>query len=786
MGRPMSGKTRVKTGERGGVQQQLMTNPNEFDLPEGEDDLEIQEISNDDNDFPDFEAHTQTQMYQNRRSSRGFQSTEQILKSRPTTATIFKKDTDLGLPFPEIFDRTERTIAATFAKFGDLSYYTPVQRIGSYNDFSGRLKRKHLIDIINYLHTTTKGIKPKEDPLASSSDYHDNSLFHGFMPEELPISHSHSNQQQIQQQINTQMLETENAPQVSVLESPFSPAAEAIEFDPAKICLPETKHYSHIWSQPLLNQMSLSINRYIHYQQSEEIKTDELSKYKKRWMTNALNLIGDDNLLREFEESVRSLYQEVFQNYAYAMRKSIIDYVLICPAERRRLHILMLPRPVPPSSYKIAYSGGYSVVKHRDWHLRKIAAEEEIKLRLLINNVVMSSYINWFYDFRWFKLINFKRLRNVKGNEGKCLSIDAFLNLAKSYRQKTVGVFQHIWHRGVMTILKKFKFLKKRGVGIGRWTFEGFQEQSRIEQNAEAMDDVFMNGISSYSEKNLPNSKELCELFESGEHFKKKKHGIPQPHFHYYSHGHLGTNTSSTKTITDCNEETYGFETFLENRLELISLEQLQDIRENPAYVAFVSLIGGYINFSEDGYKILAKEYKTELKYCTGNLMQIQLRRVVDRTIDMMEDFFLSFRPLEEIIAEIKKAEKQKKNTRNPSQYSGKRSAGGHSSKSSFQTSFSRGSVRMETSKGAESSSRGIVTQAEINQQQRTALLASRRLSEAIIIEGVDFESQLMHAEFMNYQHLVHPCFKVHLIIKNGELIFKEGLQKHQNSLNFI
>jgi len=38
----------------------------------------------------------------------------------------------LKIPYEEIFDRNERTLGATFAKFGDLSYYSPVQRIGRY------------------------------------------------------------------------------------------------------------------------------------------------------------------------------------------------------------------------------------------------------------------------------------------------------------------------------------------------------------------------------------------------------------------------------------------------------------------------------------------------------------------------------------------------------------------------------------------------------------------------------------------------------------------------------
>jgi hypothetical protein len=60
------------------------------------------------------------------------------------------------LPYPELFDRSVRTLAATHAKFGDLSYYTPVQRIGCFMDNLARLKKKHILDLIAYLKTAQK------------------------------------------------------------------------------------------------------------------------------------------------------------------------------------------------------------------------------------------------------------------------------------------------------------------------------------------------------------------------------------------------------------------------------------------------------------------------------------------------------------------------------------------------------------------------------------------------------------------------------------------------------
>ena len=70
-------------------------------------------------------------------------------------------------------------------------------------------------------------------------------------------------------------------------------------------------------------------------------------------------------------------------------------------------------------------------------------------------------------------------------------------------------------------------------------------------------------------------------------------------------------------------EDGYDYESILEDYYDDIDLPDLIDIRENSAYIAFVAMIGGYINYDEDGYEILAKEYKKELKYSAGNLMHL-------------------------------------------------------------------------------------------------------------------------------------------------------------------
>jgi hypothetical protein len=51
--------------------------------------------------------------------------------------------------------------------------------------------------------------------------------------------------------------------------------------------------------------------------------------------------------------------------------------------------------------------GGYSTALYPQWHQNKADAETEIKLKCLMNNIVMTSLTNWWYDFRDISLIRF-------------------------------------------------------------------------------------------------------------------------------------------------------------------------------------------------------------------------------------------------------------------------------------------------------------------------------------------------------------------------------------------
>jgi len=151
----------------------------------------------------------------------------------------------------------------------------------------------------------------------------------------------------------------------------------------------------------------------------------------------------------------------------------MMNYILRSAGERKRLHILAFPRSVPPSSDTIALRGGYSSEKFVDWHKSKLKAETEIKLKCLVNNIVMSSLINWWWDFRDISLVRFKGIRPFAESTGYWHDYQTFLKILEMQNMKSKALIKDIWHRGSILLMKRFKYLKKRNTQKLKWTFKG-------------------------------------------------------------------------------------------------------------------------------------------------------------------------------------------------------------------------------------------------------------------------------------------------------------------------
>jgi len=285
------------------------------------------------------------------------------------------------LPYPELFDRTERTFAATFAKFGDLSYFTPIQRIGVYMDHSARLKKRHLTDLIAYLRSAKHPVKPLDEEHAKTEEGFKEYLEHCLYRGAMPLEAAHKSDL--------------CADAISDAEEGLDDADAAFDFTPPPLEDQGQFNYNQVWSAQLVRQVELSTHRFLKYAESiDTIKNEEIAKFKESWMQKALEQVPP-LLVRRHPESVRALFQEVFASYTRAMKEAILLYILRSPEERKRLHILMLPQARVASSVRHARLGGYSIRKFPNHHQRRLEAEAEIKETLLTNNIVSSTLQSW-------------------------------------------------------------------------------------------------------------------------------------------------------------------------------------------------------------------------------------------------------------------------------------------------------------------------------------------------------------------------------------------------------
>ncbi|TNV71160.1 hypothetical protein FGO68_gene8563 [Halteria grandinella] len=100
------------------------------------------------------------------------------------------------------------------------------------------------------------------------------------------------------------------------------------------------------------------------------IKDEDITRFNSKWMQKALLLIPD-RLLHEQQNLAKILFSEVFTAYARSMRQSIMDYILLCPQERKRIHILMLPRKFPSAHESSLMKGGYSLIAYSGQHYQQ-------------------------------------------------------------------------------------------------------------------------------------------------------------------------------------------------------------------------------------------------------------------------------------------------------------------------------------------------------------------------------------------------------------------------------
>lgn len=505
----------------------------------------------------------------------------------------------------DIFDRSQRTLAATLAKVGDYDYYTPFQRIGSFIDFSQTLRwedlkniEKHVFYLKNQVgflrseHNTQPKSQLKKKELmkkerGKENNFKDpNSLFHGFMKDEY---------------FSEEMLE-----KIGTNQKTYDPT------DYLPKCQSEKLHDPAFWTEEFSKKINIAINNYNKYMNSNKILLSDLNKFNKKvfkkFLTNVdINLLNNPN----HKKLVDNLFKEIEERYYITLKNIIMEYILRSPFERKRLNIQYLPRKVLPSSYIIAHHGSFNRTIYSNWVENYSNSFNLMSKNLTICNIINSSLCDWTHNFKHVDLLYISRIYNLINNlnpnkKFNTMHLDEFYQMQYAYLQKTFNFIKHIYFRGVLLITRKSKCLKRKLIREGKWTFKGYvSELNTYDYVGNAGNDN-----SSYIANNTVHS------------------------------------DSSSKRDLNYYNDAYGMEytDHLDDFWTSVNYDDLIDIRINPSYFAYATLLNKtQVDLSVNEYDEMNVDSKIRINNCVTTYCTIFLRRLVEKSIEDLSNFILSF-----------------------------------------------------------------------------------------------------------------------------------------------
>ena len=193
-------------------------------------------------------------------------------------------------------------------------------------------------------------------------------------------------------------------------------------------------------------------------------------------------------------------------------------------------------------------------------------------------------------------------------NMTQTIDIDNFFAYIESHMEKAFELLRHVWFRGAILITKKFKKLQRRidGPKPRLWSFKSADLDPNHLQTKSA------------STAATPLQQYYWRRFE---------HATPPD----------GHNLDSIPFVVNSSQESD------DDLHETCPIDELVDVRESVAYQSFAKRFNMQVDYQTNGYDRLFKEYKRELKFGAGNLMKLQMRDIVDRSVKSLVDYFSGF-----------------------------------------------------------------------------------------------------------------------------------------------
>ena len=369
---------------------------------------------------------------------------------------IDQADTDIL----ELFDRSQKTNAATKAKDVNFDYCSTNQRIASFMEFCQHLKVEYILKITKDINRNKRNLlefqskhnikNPDFGKLLSNDCPHfrdSNSIFHGFMPYE---------------EEGMKLISNYNLKNVI--------------YDPLDF-LPKYGNYYLLEdnaSKEFIEIIEKSIQNYNKYLYSDKFRENDLKKFNKNSLNKSILTKIDQYLLTNHKYYVQQISEELEQLFSYVMKRIIMDYIVRSPFERQRLNIKRLPKKILPSSYTIAQYGSFNRRRYDNWVENYENSKSFLENNLSLCNIAISGLINWTSSFSHVSLIYLKNIHLLK-NSINTIHLDEFWRIQESYLNKTFHFMNDIYYRGAILIAKKNKALKRKDVAAdGKWTFKGF------------------------------------------------------------------------------------------------------------------------------------------------------------------------------------------------------------------------------------------------------------------------------------------------------------------------
>ena len=89
-----------------------------------------------------------------------------------------------------------------------------------------------------------------------------------------------------------------------------------------------------------------TLMRYKYY--VDAVPTDTISPYNKQWLDNTRLLVGEAVLAASDKRIVKTLQDEVLEEYYTAVKKAVCNYCFLDEATRQRTAVLIYPELVDP------------------------------------------------------------------------------------------------------------------------------------------------------------------------------------------------------------------------------------------------------------------------------------------------------------------------------------------------------------------------------------------------------------------------------------------------------